>query len=177
MSSAYPAVEEYFHLGKVLKSHSTGGQLRLMTEDHLKSYIVKDSFLFFDLDGSKVPFRVISAEDGAHFVVALDGIDNKQESDKLSGVSIWIPLHLVKSRHQQSPRNLRDKWNEYRIVEEKTNQVYDVVRVEEFPQQLMAVINVDQKEVLVPLSEQLITNIDKKEKTITMIFPEGLLEL
>lgn len=177
MSAAYPSVEEYFHLGKVLKSHSTGGQLRLMIEDYLKGYINQDSFIFFDIDGSKVPFRVTSAEDGAHFVVSFDGIDTKQESDKLSGVGIWIPLHLVKARHQQSPRNLRDKWNEYRIVEEKTNQIYDVLRVEEYPQQLMAVISVDQKEVLVPLSEQLITNIDKKEKTITMVFPEGLLEL
>lgn len=177
MNSAYPPVEEYFHLGKVLKSHSTAGQLRLMIEDHLKGYINRESFLFFDINGSKVPFRITSAEDGAHFVVSLDGIDTKQESDKLSGVSVWIPLHLVKSRHQQSPRNLRDKWNEYKIVEEKTNQIYDVLRVEEFPQQLMAVISVDQKEVLVPLSEQLITNIDKKDKTITMVFPEGLLEL
>ena len=177
MSSTYPSLREYFLIGKALKSHGTSGQLRIMIEDQFKGYIREGSFLFFEHDGNKVPYKVINKEDGAHFVVSLDDIPNKKESDKLSGLALWIPLETVKPRHQRSPRNIKDKWNEYRIVNEESSAVYDIIRVEEFPQQLMAVIKIENKEILIPLSDQLISSIDKDNKMIRMIIPEGLMDL
>jgi 16S rRNA processing protein RimM len=42
---------------------------------------------------------------------------------------------------------------------------------------LMAVIEINEQELLVPLHEQLILNIDREEKIIRMEIPEGLLDL
>ena len=148
-----------------------------MIEDQFKSYIKTGTFLFFDLKGSKVPFLISEVEDGAHFVISLEDVPNKKESDLLSGLDLWVPLETVKPRHQRSPRNLKDKWDEYRIEDENNHVIYDVIRVEEFPQQLMAVISIDNKEILIPLSDQLISAIDKENKIISMQIPEGLLEL
>jgi len=177
LSSQFPSLHEYFLIGKALKSHGTSGQLRLMIEDQFKGYVREGSFLFFEHNGSKVPYMVISKDDGAHFVVTLDDVPNKRESDKLSGLDLWIPLEIVKPRHQRSPRNIKDKWSEYRIVDQNSDVVYDILRVEEYPQQLMAVIMVDNKEILIPLSDQLISDIDKPNKMITMTIPEGLMDL
>lgn len=148
-----------------------------MIEDQFKGYIREGSFLFFEQNGVKVPYMVISKEDGAHFVVTLDDVPNKKESDILSGLDLWVPLEIVKPRHQRSPRNIMDKWNEYRIADQKSELVYDIIRVEEYPQQLMAVIKIDNKEILIPLSDQLISSIDKGNKMITMTIPEGLMDL
>lgn len=177
MSSAYPSLHEFFLIGKALKSHGTSGQLRLMIEDQFKGYIREGSFLFIEHNGVKVPYKVISKEDGAHFVISLDDVTDKKESDKLSGLNLWIPLDTVKSRHQRSPRNIKDKWNEYRILDEESSSVYDIIRVEEYPQQLMAVIKIEEKEILIPLSDQLISSIDKANKMIRMTIPEGLMDL
>ena len=149
----------------------------MMIEDQFKTYIKTGSFIFFSLNGSKVPFLITAIEDGAHFVISLKDVSNKKASDLLSGLDIWIPLESVKPRHQRSPRNLKDKWDEYRIEDEITHAMYEVIRVEEFPQQLMAVISIDDKEILIPLSDQLISRIDKESKMITMQIPDGLLEL
>ena len=54
---------------------------------------------------------------------------------------------------------------------------YAILRTEEYPQQLMAVIDIAGREVLVPLNDQLITDIDKDAKIIRMQIPEGLLDL
>lgn len=173
----YAAISEYFLLGKTLKSHGTAGRLRIMIEDQYKAYLRKDAFVFFDLNGSKVPFRISETEEGAHFVLALEDISDKKDSDFLSGRELWVPLESVKSRHQRSPRNIKNKWSEYRIEDELTKTIYTILRVEEFPQQLMAVIMINEKESLIPLSDQLITNIDKENKLIKMNIPEGLLDL
>lgn len=177
MSSHYPRHHQFFHIGRTLKSHGTGGQLRLMIEDQYKSYLKKGSFIFFDLNGSKVPYMLMDIDDGAHFVITIEDVYNKMESDLLSGLDIWIPLENVKSRHQRSPRNIKDKWSDYRIKDEKTQAYFDIIRTEEFPQQLMAVVEVENKEILIPLNEQLISDIDKENKIIVMEIPEGLLDL
>ena len=151
--------------------------MRLAIEDQFKRYLQDGTFVFVNMNGSKVPFRITDTEDGAHYVIGIEEISNKQESDQLSGLDLWVPLDTVKPRHQRSPRNLQDKWNEYQLLDVHSNDVYPIERVEEFPQQLMAVIIHDSKEKLIPLSDQLITSIDKAKKIITIEIPEGLLEI
>ncbi|MEO5905195.1 MAG: hypothetical protein ABIQ11_00605 [Saprospiraceae bacterium] len=177
MSSLYPSHTTYFSLGKTIKSHSTGGQLRLMIEDQFKSYLRKGSFIFLDMNGSKVPFQIASVEEGAHFVISFEGVKDKKKSDALSGHEIFIPLENVKSRHQRSPRNIKAKWDEFKITDEQSGETFDIIRVEEFPQQLMAIVELNEKEILIPLSDQLIISIDKENKILRMEFPEGILDL
>lgn len=148
-----------------------------MIDQPYKVYVQPEAFLFIDHDGSKVPYQVSAVDDGAHFVVGLKDILNKEDSDRMGGLDIWIPLSEVKSRHQRSPRNLKDKWDQYQIENVNTKERHDIIRVEEFPQQLMAIIKIEEKEILIPLSDQLIQEIDKKEKIVRMEIPEGLFGL
>jgi ribosomal 30S subunit maturation factor RimM len=53
--------------------------------------------------------------------------------------------------------------------------VIDVVR--EFPEQEMAVIFRNNKEILVPLHADLIVKVDHEKNTVTVSIPDGLLEL
>ncbi|MFZ1678970.1 MAG: hypothetical protein WBP41_04765 [Saprospiraceae bacterium] len=177
MSPQYPTHTEFFLIGKALRSHGTGGELRILVDQQLKSYIRKSTYLFFDLDGSKVPYQITDVEDGNHFVISLEDVLNKKDSDLLGNIEFYIPLESVKSRHQHSPKNIRGKWDEYRILDTQNEVFYDILRVEEYPQQLMAIINIHSKEILIPLSDQLISSIDKENKIIKMGIPEGLLDL
>ena len=149
----------------------------MLIEDRFKTYISEGTYLFFDLNGSKVPYMVTSVEEDAHFVISLEDVINKKESDLLAGQELWIPLSTVKSRHQLSPKNINDKWAEYRLHDNSSDIEYPILRTEQYPQQLMAVIEIANREVLVPLSDQLITEISKEKKIIFIDIPEGLLEL
>jgi len=177
LTSLYPSVHHYFLVGKTLKSHGTGGGLRLMVEDQFKNYLQKGTYVFFDLNGSKVPYQVLNIEEGTHFVITLEDVANKKDSDYLTGLDLWIPLDTVKPRHQKSPKNIPGKWHEYQIKDDNTKGQYEIQRVEEYPQQMMAVIKWKEKEILIPLSDHLISSIDKESKIIHMNLPEGLFDL
>lgn len=151
--------------------------MRLMVEERFKSYIQPKEFLFVDLDGSRVPFQVLDVEDGQHFVVSLESIATKDQSDDLAGKEIFIPVEAVKTRHLRSPRNLEGKWDGFTLINNSDEASYVVLRTEEYPQQLMAVILVGSREILIPLNDHLITSIDKTQKIIRMEMPDGLLEL
>jgi 16S rRNA processing protein RimM len=148
-----------------------------MIEDQFKGYLTNGTFIFFELDGSKVPYQLVETDDSNHFVILLEGVNNKKKSDRLSGLEIWIPIDTVKSRHLRSPKNIPGKWHEYRIIDDGSDLTFDILRVEEFPQQLMAIITIENKEILIPLSDQLISSIDKENKIIHMRIPDGLLDL
>lgn len=173
----FPPIRAYFLLGKTLKSHGTSGQLRIMIEDRLKTYAQEGAFLFLEHVGSKVPYRITEAEEGQHYVVRLEEVAGKQEADRLSGKEIWIPVDQVKLRHLKSPVNLREPWADYTIIHSSSGETFPILRTEEYPQQLMAIILSHGKEIMIPLHEQLIEAIDKEAKTILMEIPEGLFEL
>jgi 16S rRNA processing protein RimM len=177
LNPAFTSVREFFLIGKVLKSHGVLGQLRLMIEDRLKEYIQPGLFIFFDLDGSKVPFQISEIFDGQHFVIALEDVMSKESSDPLAGKDILIPMHAVQPRHLKSPRNIKDKWEDYTIHDVNSKTSYVILRTEEYPQQLMAVIEIKAKSHLIPLNDQLIISIDRLKKIIEMEIPEGLLDL
>jgi 16S rRNA processing protein RimM len=177
VTNQYPPVSTFFLLGKTLKSHGTSGQLRLMVEDKLKGYFIPGEFIFLEINGSKVPYQINDVSEEAHFVVALEDVNAKEISDTLTNKEIWIPVEKVKARHQNAPRHLKDEWSDYFILDQATLKMYPILRTEEFPQQLMAVMEWKGKEIYVPLHEQLISSIDRKEKIIYMKIPEGLLDL
>jgi len=63
-------------------------------------------------------------------------------------------------------------------VQDKTHGVLgEIKEIIEYPQQEMAAIIIKEKEVLIPLNEQLILEIDEEKKLISMDLPEGLLNL
>ncbi len=177
MSAQYQQVKDFFLIGKTLKSHGTAGYMRLMIEDRFKVYLKPGSFVFLDLDGSRVPFRIADVDEGQHFVMLLEDINGKQESDTLTGKELWVPMEQIKPRHQKSLRNIKEQWEDYRIHDNATGIDYPILRTEEYPQQLMAVIDILGRDVLVPLNDQLITEVDKEQKIIIMEIPEGLLDL
>lgn len=148
-----------------------------MVEDKYKPYLQPGFFVFLDINGSRVPYKITETEDGQHFVVLFEDIRGKDESDDLAGKDIWIPVEQVKERHLRSPRSLKEKWENYSIHDETTGNDFAILRTEEYPQQLMAVIDIAGREALVPLNDQLITDINKESKIIRMQIPEGLLEL
>lgn len=173
----YTSVKLFFQVGRILKSHGTGGQLRIQVEERFKGYVRKGAFIFIDLDGSKVPFEVTAVDDYQHLVISLESMDHKQQSDLLAGKDLWIPMDQVKDRHKNAPRHIKEIWEDYVIRDASSAVVYPIIRTEEFPQQLMAIIRIGDREVMIPLHEQLIEEIDREQKCILMHIPEGLLEL
>lgn len=53
----------------------------------------------------------------------------------------------------------------------------EILEVKEYPQQFLATVNYKETEVLIPLNEAFILEIDMDKKVVKFDLPEGLLEL
>lgn len=177
MSNPYPPVEAFFSLGRVLKSHGTDGRLRISVETRFESYLKPGVFIFLDLDGAKVPFSIFAFESGTHQVLSLSGVDVREYADTLQGKELWIPEDQVKARHKLILAARRDKWTGYTLQDETSGHSFVIDRTEEFPQQLMAIVRHAGREVLIPMHEDLIVEVDHTAQVVRMRLPEGLVEL
>ena len=63
------------------------------------------------------------------------------------------------------------------VIDENHGELGRITDVQEFPQQFVATVDMDGKELMFPLSDDLILGIDGEEEIIEVELPEGLVDL
>jgi 16S rRNA processing protein RimM len=75
--------------------------------------------------------------------------------------------------------DLDDDWNidGYSMVDKKYGVLGDVIEIIEYPYQSLAKINFQGTDVLIPLVDAIIVEIDDQKKLIQVNLPEGILAI
>jgi len=153
------------------------GGLKFKGIDEVFTLLLELGYLFIQHeDGSPVPYSIMSAEQKGDFVLFLAGIDLPEDAKSLSGRPILLPvenvsdglLALIKQGGVE-----KHPWVNWYIVDARTAKEYRILSVEQYPHQEMAVV---EGEVLIPLHDRLIEEIDQNNKLLKMDLPEGLFE-
>ncbi len=167
---------EYFKIGKLVSAFGLKGELILKHNLGKKTSLKglqaifveerKESFLPWFIESAK-----IKSEDEVYLKLA--DVNVREAAIKLTQKEVWIPEEdFKKFSAKSSPINLLG----YDVVEaEKV--LGKILEVIEQPHQLLCRIDIEGKEVLIPLNEDTIRKIDKKARRVIVELPEGLLEI
>ena len=63
------------------------------------------------------------------------------------------------------------------LFDKEKTRIGSIREIVEYPQQLIAVVEYEGKEIMIPLAEQLIIEIDEENQKLVMELPEGILDL
>jgi 16S rRNA processing protein RimM len=63
------------------------------------------------------------------------------------------------------------------MVDEVMGEIGQIETVLEYPNQNVFQVFKDKKEILIPIRDEIIKKVDRKKKTITILAPEGLIDL
>ena len=167
---------EYFKIGKLVSAFGLKGELilkhNLGKKTSLKGLSAifveerKESFLPWFIESTK-----IKSEDEVYLKLA--DVNVREAAIKLTQKEVWIPEEdFKKFSAKSSPINLLG----YDVVEaeEVLGKILEVI---EQPHQLLCRIEIEGKEVLIPLNEDTIRKIDNKARRVVVELPEGLLEI
>jgi 16S rRNA processing protein RimM len=106
-------------------------------------------------------------------VLKLETINTREAAAKLSQKEVWMTEEDFKKYSSKSaPANLLG----YTIINNK-ERLSEVLEVIEQPHQLLCRIELNKKEVLIPINENFLKKIDHKQKEVTVELPEGLLNV
>ena len=159
-------------IGRVLKSHGVQGELLVQVANMYHRSLESCRALFLDIDGNKVPFMLESWQPvDENYIVKLKHIDDRSESVRMHGSAVMINRsELVDVGEAPVLPDLSGF-----VIEHDQGAALIIQRLEELPQQTMMVCKAeDDLEVMIPLVEQWIVNIDEDRQVIHMELPEGL---
>lgn len=167
---------EYFKIGKLVSAFGVKGELILKHNLGKKTALKGLQALFIEeRKESFIPWFIQSAriKTADEIYVQLADVATREAALKLVQKEVWLTHADFKTfSAQSSPLNLLG----YNVVENET--VLGVIlEVIEQPHQLLCRIEIESKEVLIPLHEGTLLKIDKKKKQVAVQLPEGLLQI
>ena len=167
---------EYFKIGKLVSAFGLKGELILQHNLGKKTSLKGLQAVFIEEKKSAfIPWFVESTriKSNEEIYLKLQDVNTREAAIKLAQKEVWLTeTDFKKFSAKSSPINLLG----YTIVE-KEKELGRILEVIEQPHQLLCRIEIETKEVLIPLHEDTMIKIDQKKKQVIVDLPEGLLEI
>lgn len=169
-------MNNYFKIGKLVATFGVDGQLVLEHKLGKKTSLkglenifieeTNDRFLPYFLESSKI-------KNDQEIYIKLDSISTKEKAKPFIKKEIWLSEEdFKKFSAKAAPISLLG----FMVVNEN-EELGEVCEVIEQPHQVLCKIILEGKEALIPIHEDSLEKIDKKNKKLFVNLPEGLLDI
>lgn len=168
--------EEAFYIGYITKTKGLKGEVQLYFE--FEDYEALDlDVLFADMNGKMVPFFVAKHKlyPNSTGLFYFDDIDHIDKAQALVKKKIYLPLNKMPERDEDD--FTYNDLEGFIAIDEKLGELGEITSVNEYPQQFVATVHYKNRDVLFPLNEDFIVEIDDEENVLHLDLPEGLLDV
>ncbi len=166
-----------FHLGYVAKLHGYKGEVSLFLDvTNPEDYNSLDA-VFIEIDQQLTPFFIESfkLKNKGFAAVKFEGVNTENDARILLRKKLFLPAQIL-------PELTGNEFYDhevvgYTVVDEKFGTVGILESVIDLAVNPLLQIMNGEKEVLVPLSQDVIKKVDRKKKELHILAPEGLIDL
>lgn len=166
-----------FNLGYVAKLHGFKGEVSLFFDvTNPAEYANLDS-VFIDVNGLLTPFFVehIKMRDKGFAQVKFEGVNSEIDAKTILRKELYLPIELLpelEGNHFYDHEIIG-----FEVIDESYGTVGTVQQVVDYKVNPLIQIQNGTKEVLLPLIDGLIKEVDRAEKKLHVKAPEGLIQL
>lgn len=169
--------DDVYRIGKLGKPHGVRGEVSFMFTDDVFDRTEADH-LVLDIDGILVPFFIeeyrFRSDELA--LMKFEDIDTQEQARTLTGREVFFPRALADEDETELSWAAIVGFTLIDAATGKTVGTIDSVD-DNTINILFEVTTPDQREVLIPASEDLIEEMDAAARTIKVTLPEGILDL
>ena len=169
--------EDCFYLGKIVSKYSFKGELLAKLDTDEPDLYDNLDAIFIDLRGNLVPFFVESSQLHKSDLLRLkfEDFDTEADADSLIKTELYLPLDLL-------PKLEGDKFYFHEVIgftikDTNFGDVGILKSINDTTAQSLFEIDRDGIEILIPMNDEFIVKVDRKNKTIEVNTPEGLIDL
>lgn len=169
--------EDCFYLGKIVRKHSFKGEVVIKLDtDEPELYENMESV--FVLHGTNlIPFFIEKSllQKGNQLRTKFEGVDTEIDADSILKSGVYLPLTLL-------PKLTGDQFYYHEIIDFKMvdvnyGEVGLITGVNESTAQPLFEVNKNGVEIFIPMIDDFIKKIDRKNKSVVVETPEGLIDL
>ena len=169
--------EDCFYLGKIAKKFSFKGEvLAYLDTDEPELYQNLES-VFVELNKTLVPFFIESSSlhKEKFLRVRFEDIQTEEDADEIMGSEIYLPLSMLPQL--EGTQFYFHEVIGFDVLDTKHGNIGKISAINDSGAQPLFEINKIGIELLIPLIDDFIIDLDRKNKTITLETPEGLVAL
>lgn len=172
--------EDCVKIGEITKTHNLQGNVIIISDsDLLEKYVDEPVFLL--LDGGPVPFFI--AEDGvavrnhSSYIVKFDHVDTIDQAERLVGCEVMIEKTLLEEEDVYSFDYDVSDIEGFQVSDENSHATGIVSEVADYAGNIVLTLRILDKDILLPLSEAYVREVDFKKNTLVVFIPTELAEL
>ena len=169
--------DDSYYLGKILKTCGSKGHLLAFLDVDTPVKYADLHTVFISVDNDRIPYFIKELE-LRHNKLAMIGFEDVNTIDEAKifvGREMYLPANMLPP--------LRGKefyYHEITGFSVIDNQHGDIGKVEcvlDLPQQSLMQIVFGEKEILIPIVDEIVLKVDRRKKEIHILAPEGLIEI
>ncbi len=169
--------EDCFYLGKIVRKHSFKGEVVAKLDTDEPELYTKLESVFVELNNNLVPFFIEKSllQKGNQLRVQFEDINTEDDADSLLGAELYLPLEFL-------PKLTGNKFYFHEIIgfeieDVRFGKIGEIVGVNDASAQPLFEVNSNGIEVFIPMIDDFIKLVDRKNSKIVVETPEGLIDL
>jgi len=169
--------KDCFYLGKIVKKYSFKGEVILKLDTDVPAIYENLDAVFLDLGKKLLPFFIENSllQKGNQLRIRFEDVKNEEDADAILKTDVYLPLNLL-------PKLKGDQFYFHEIIgfllkDVNYGEVGIVTSINDKTAQDLFVIEKENSEILIPMIDDFIKKIDRKNKIVLVETPEGLIEM
>jgi len=170
------ARDDYIFLGTIVKTRGFSGDLIIRTSKKILQIKNNWESVMVEIDGLLVPFFISGWNKSGKdtILITIEDIDTPEKAGKLTGRKVYISKTvIVFSSNEFHP----DHVNGYLVMDIHSGEIGKITGINEIPGNSLFRVEYKGREILIPVHEDLIMEINEKKKLILVDLPNGFLEI
>ncbi len=168
--------QDCFYLGKIIKKYSFKGEVLIKIDGNLSKNYFNLKNVLIENEKNLVPFFIINIKLHKPDILRIkfEDIDSEELANKILKKDIYLPLSIL-------PPLIGKKFYFHEVIGFKVISEKKVIgiinKINDLSPQPIFEIKNKNRIILVPIHNDFIIKINRKEKNIQLSLPDGLLEL
>ncbi len=168
--------DKCFYVGKIVKTHGLKGEVTLRIDNEQFDDIEELNYFLLDVNEQLIPYFIedIAYHSNKAFVLFQD-LKTLEAANQFVGKSAYLPLDLLPEK--EGNEFYSHEVVGYLVVDEEKGEIGNVNEIIEYPTQSIIQIIKDGKEILIPIHDDILKDVNREEKKIYIKAPNGLIDM
>lgn len=168
--------DKCFYVGKIVKTHGIKGEVTLRIDNEDFDEIEELDYFLLEINDKLIPFFIenITFHSNKSFVLFQD-LKTLEAASQLVGVTAYLPLELLPERSGNDFYSYEVV--DFIVVDEEKGELGKVQEIIEYPTQSLIQVIKEGKEILIPIHDDIIKDVNREEKKIYIKAPVGLIDM
>jgi 16S rRNA processing protein RimM len=169
--------DDFYYLGRILKTHGSKGHVLVHLDVDDASKYCKLKSVYLDLHGERIPFfiKTIELKHNRKASLLFHDFETLEDAESLQGLEMYLPvteLPVLKGK-----KFYYHEVTGFRVIDQIHGEIGLISDILELPHQSLLQVRNGEKEILIPVVDEIIQKVDRQKKLVMIEAPAGLIEI